>query len=151
MLAAALRQVIGLITGLLMCFVGPVSSGGPVFCLPQALLFMLRQRKVSKRKASQRPCPFGVPCATRVARGQAQTRYAQTSARPDPCAAALLSTAKWRGERVLVRCAHIARACAPSLPRHCRSRAKPRAIGYDCHVPQSGPTNPYCNAPIQNP
>jgi len=49
-LAAALRQVIGLITGLLMCFVGPVSSGGPVFCLPQALLFMLRQRKGEQKK-----------------------------------------------------------------------------------------------------
>ena len=78
---------------------------GPYFSL-------LRQRKVSKRKASQRPCPCGVPCATRAARGRAQTRYAQTSARPDPAAAALLSTAYGLGSpRVLVRCAHIAHAC----------------------------------------
>ncbi len=70
------------------------------------------KEKISKRKASQRPCPCGVPCATRAARGWAQTRYAQTSARPDPCAAALLSTAYGSGRpRVLVRCAHIAHAC----------------------------------------
>ena len=55
------------------------------------------KEKISKRKASQRPCPFGVPCATRAARGRAQTRYAQTSARPDPAAAALLSTANGSG------------------------------------------------------
>jgi hypothetical protein len=70
------------------------------------------KEKISKRKASQRPCPCGVPCATRAARGRAQTRYAQTSARPDPCATALLSTAYGLGRpRVLVRCAHIAHAC----------------------------------------
>ena len=69
------------------------------------------KEKISKRKASQRPCPCGVPCATRAARGRAQTRYAQTSARPDPCATALLSTAYGLGgPRVLVRCAHLAHA-----------------------------------------
>ena len=69
--------------------------------------------KVTKEKASQRPCPCGVPCATRIARGRAQTRYAQTSARPGPVAAALLSTANGLGSpRVLVRCAHIAHACS---------------------------------------
>jgi hypothetical protein len=70
------------------------------------------KEKVSKRKASQRPCPCGVPCATRAARGRAQTRFAQTSARPYPVAAALLSTANGSGgPRVLVRCAHLAHAC----------------------------------------
>ena len=59
---------------------------------------LLRQRKVSKRKASRRPWPCGLPCATRAARGQAQTRFAQTCARPDPSAAALLSTAEWQLE-----------------------------------------------------
>ena len=69
------------------------------------------KEKISKRKASQRPCPCGVPCATRVARGRAQTRYAQTSARPDPVAAALLSMAYGGGgPRVLVRFAHLAHA-----------------------------------------
>ena len=69
------------------------------------------KEKISKRKASQRPCPCGVPCATRIARGRAQTRFAQTSARPDPVAAALLSTAYGGGgPRVLVRCAHLAHA-----------------------------------------
>ena len=72
---------------------------------------MLRQKKVTKEKASQRPCPCGLPCATRAARGRAQTRCAQTSARPDPVAAALLSTATWRGGRVCSFAgAHIAHA-----------------------------------------
>ena len=68
-----------------------------LFACRRPYFSLLRQRKVSKRKASQRPCPFGVPCATRIARGRAQTRCAQTSARPHPVAAALLSTAygKW--------------------------------------------------------
>ncbi len=65
-------------------------------CRPSYFL-LLRQKKVSKEKASQRPWPCGLPCATRVARGRAQTRYAQTSARPDPRAAALLSTANGPG------------------------------------------------------
>ena len=74
--------------------------------------FCFAKRKLTKEKASQRPCPFGVPCATRAARGRAQTRFAQTSARPDLVADALLSTAYGLGSpRVLVRCAHIAHAC----------------------------------------
>jgi len=41
--------------------------------------------------------------------GSGETRYAQTSARPDPAAAALLSTAYGLGSpRVLVRFAHLA-------------------------------------------
>ena len=118
------------------------------------------KEKISKRKASQRPCPFGVPCATRAARGRAQTRYAQTSARPDPYAAALLSTASWQGARVLVRFAHIAHARAPSLPRHCRSRSLanpqassliPQSIYFDCHVHQSGRTNLHRHLSHQRP
>ena len=41
--------------------------------------FCFAKRKLTKEKASQRPCPFGVPCATRAARGRAQTRFAQTA------------------------------------------------------------------------
>ena len=37
------------------------------------------KEKISKRKASQRPWPCGLPCATRGARGRAQTRFAQTA------------------------------------------------------------------------
>ena len=88
---------------------------------------LLRQRKVSKRKASQRPWPYGLPCATRVARGRAQTRYAQTSARPDPVAAALLSTAYG------LRSPNT--ACARSLRLHCtRLLARcARQRGCSCH------------------
>ncbi len=98
-------------------FLRRVSACRPRFRIPfsacwPSYFLLLCQKKVTKEKASQRPCPFGVPCATRTARGRAQTRYAQTSARPDPCAAALLSTAYGSGgPRVLVRCAHIAHAC----------------------------------------
>ena len=70
------------------------------------------KEKISKRKSSQKPWPYGLPCATRAARGRAQTRYAQTSARPNPVAAALLSTAYGLGSpHVLVRCAHLAHPC----------------------------------------
>ena len=137
-------------------------------CWPSYFL-LLRQKKVTKEKASQRPCPFGVPCATRAARGRAQTRFAQTSARPNPVAAALLSTANG------IRSPNT--ACARSLRSHCtrllaryarcsgsprfrhnkqkrnrthrRSRAKHQSIDYDRIVPQSGPTNPPRSAPIQ--
>ena len=127
------------------------------------------KEKISKRKASQRPCPCGVPCATRVARGRAQTRFAQTSARPDPVAAALLSTAYGPGSpntacarslrspctRLLARCAHCRgisrfRHNKQNHNRtHSRGRAKPPSINYDRIVRQSGPTNPPCNATIQ--
>jgi len=97
------------------------------------------KEKISKRKASQGPCPCGEPCATRATRGRAQTRYAQTSARPDPVAAALLSTAYGLGSpRVLVRCARG------------RIRAKHLPLDYDCHVPQCRPADPQRNAPNQH-
>jgi len=122
---------------------------------------LLRQRKVSKRKASQRPWPCGLPCATRVARGRAQTHYAQTSARPDPRTAALLSTAN--GPRSPnTACARSLRSpCIRFLARCARrrgsfrdrsrksSRAKPQSIDYDRTIHQSGPTNPPHSAPIQ--
>ena len=116
---------------------------------------LLRQRKVSKRKASQRPCPCGVPCATRVARGRAQTRYAQTSARPDPAAAALLSTAYGLGSpRVLVRCAHLAHACSHAA-RGARAAAaaapKSMRVDHDCDVHPSWLTNPHRSLSHQHP
>jgi hypothetical protein len=100
---------------------------------------LLRQRKVSKRKASQRPCPYGVPCATRAARGRAQTRFAQTSARPDPRPAALLSTANGLASPKT--------ACALSLrspcTRLCALLAQPRKA--TSHKPQA--TSPKPQAP----
>ena len=123
------------------------------------------KEKISKRKASQRPWPCGLPCATRAVRGRAQTRYAQTSARPNPVAAALLSTANGkRGPRVLVRCAHLAHACwraAGAAPQSPMPYAlcpmpyalcpMPQTIYYNRFVHQPGRTNPHRNATIQNP
>ena len=40
--------------------------------------------------------------------------------------------------------------CTRRFARGWRSRPKPQSIYYDYHVPQSGPTNPYGNAPIHN-
>ncbi len=88
-------------------------------CRPSYFL-LLRQKKVTKEKASQRPCPCGVPCATRAARGRAQTRFAQTSARPDPHAAALLSTAYGPGVPNT--------ACARSLRSPCTRRTRRDAL-----------------------
>ena len=87
--------------------------------LPAAGLTFLcfAKEKVSKRKASQVPWPYRLPCATRIARGRAQTRYAQTSARPEPCAAALLSAANGLASPNI--------ACACSLRSPC---TRPRTI-----------------------
>ena len=82
---------------------------------------MLRQKKVSKEKASQRPCPYGVPCATHAVRGRAQTRCAQTSARPDPASAALLSTANGLGSLNTASARSLRSPCTPVL-------------GLDCHL-----------------
>ena len=98
------------------------------------------KEKISKRKASQRPCPCGLPCATRAARGRAQTRYAQTSARPDPVAAALLSTANGLGgPRVLVRCAHLAHAFWRAA-RAAAAAAAAAPAGARCPARASAPT-----------
>ena len=98
------------------------------------------KEKISKRKASQRPCPCGLPCATRAARGRAQTRYAQTSARPDPVAAALLSTAHGPGSpRVLVRCAHLAHA-SWRASRAGAAAAAAAPAGARCPARASAPT-----------
>ena len=102
-----------------------VSASRPSYFL------LLRQKKVTKEKASQRPSPCGVPCATRGARGRTQTRYAQTSARPDPRTAALLSTADGLGAPNT--------ACARSLRSPCtgctrvdarRARALKRSLAF---------------------
>ena len=116
-------------------------------CWPSYFL-LLRQKKVTKEKASQRPSPCGVPCATRGARGRAQTRYAQTSARPDPRAAALLSTADGLGAPNT--------ACARwrlrlGTPHRRRIRTKHRAIDYNRIVSQSWPTNPHRNLTHRHP
>jgi len=58
---------------------------------------LLRQKKVSKEKATRSlgPCAsLRATCAARIKRGLAQTRYAQTVASPDPLASALLSPAR---------------------------------------------------------
>ena len=54
---------------------------------------LLRQKKVSKEKASRSPGRSAVPCAARVERGRAELAFGSNNARPDPLAAALLSPA----------------------------------------------------------
>ena len=122
------------------------------------------KEKVSKRKASPRPCPCGVPCATRIARGRAQARCAQTSARPDPYAAALLSTAKWPSKPEHRVCLFASLTLhTPAHHRcHCHRRSRslanpqassliPQSIYYDCHVHQSGRTNLHRHLSHQRP
>ena len=137
-------------------------------CRPSYFL-LLRQKKVTKEKASQRPWPYGLPCATRGARGRAQTRYAQTapaliraplrcSARPmaaggpnTACARSLRSPCT----RLLARCARCrgSRRFRHNKQKHSRthhrSHTNHQSINYDRIVPQSGPTNPPRSAPIQ--
>ena len=111
---------------------------------------LLRQRKVSKRMASQRPWPCGLPCATRAARGRAQTRYAQTSARPDPVAAALLSTACWpTGSVCSFAGAHIARACARAAYAAAVPSPKPQAPSSKLQAPSSKLQAPHFSPPLQ--
>ena len=131
------------------------------------------KEKISKRKASQRPWPFGLPCATRGARGRAQTRYAQTSARPDPRTAALLSTANGQGSPNTACARSLRSPCTRFLARFARCRGSPRfrhdkqnhnhthsrnrsranhqSIDYDRIVSQSRPANPHRNLPHQHP
>ena len=54
---------------------------------------LLRQKKVSKEKASRSPGRCAVPCAARAERGRAELACGSDNARPDPLAAALLSPA----------------------------------------------------------
>ena len=66
-------------------------------------LFLLRQNKVSQKKATRSlgPCAsLRAPCGARFKRGHAQTRCAQTSACPDPLEAPLLSPARTGGDRI---------------------------------------------------
>ncbi len=58
---------------------------------------LLRQKKGTKEKASRRQGRCAVPCAARCQRGRAQTRFAQTGARPDPLSPALLSPVSTAG------------------------------------------------------
>ena len=101
------------------------------------------KEKISKRKASQRPCPCGLPCATRAARGRAQTRYAQTSARPDPVAAALLSTANGRGGRVCSFAALTLHTLFGALRARARARAQPQPRPLVLAVPLAHPRQPF--------
>ena len=58
---------------------------------------LLRQKKVTKEKASRSQSRCAVPCAARTGRGRAKLALrAQTDARPDPPAAPLLSSAPRR-------------------------------------------------------
>ncbi|MET3493088.1 hypothetical protein ABIC90_000121 [Variovorax boronicumulans] len=69
-------------------FRGRVSARRPTYFL------LLRQKNVSKEKATLLSATpslrYGATCGARVSRGLAQTRCAQTRARPDPRNAALL-------------------------------------------------------------
>ena len=125
-------------------------------CWPSYFL-LLRQKKVTKEKASQRPSPCGVPCSTRGARGRAQTRYAQTSARPDPRTAALLSTADGLGAPNTACARSLRSPCTggtrvdAQTPHRRRIRTKHRAIDYNRIVSQSWPTNPHRNLTHRHP
>ena len=58
---------------------------------------LLRQKKVSKEKATRSLGPYAslrATCGARLRRGLAQTRFAQTSAIPDPPTSALLGPAR---------------------------------------------------------
>src|SRR5215216_2724699 len=58
---------------------------------------LLRQRKVSKRKATRSLGPYAslrATCGARLRRGLARTRFAQTIAIPDPPTSALLGPAR---------------------------------------------------------
>ncbi len=146
-------------------FLRRVSAWWPSYFL------LLRQKKVTKEKASQRPRPYGLPCATRGARGRAQTRFAQTSARPDPRATALLSTANGGGDSACsfaaltlhtlqpagraTRTGAKAPASACALARRTAAisapSTKPQPINYNRIIPQSRRTNPPRNLPHQHP
>ena len=69
-----------------------------------ALTFFASPKKVSQERRAA-VSALRVPCAARSGRGRVQTRFAQTSTRPDPPAAALLSPARtaWRPFRALLR------------------------------------------------
>ncbi len=67
---------------------------------------LLRQRNLRKRKATRSlgPCAsLRAPCGARFKRGHAQTRCAQTSARPDPLEAPLLGADRRGGVWIRIR------------------------------------------------
>ena len=68
------------------------SGGKPGFGPAAELLFLLRQKKVTKKKASHVPCRFAVPCATRSVRDTCKLASLKQCKCLDPNAAPLLST-----------------------------------------------------------
>ena len=78
---------------------------GPYFSL-------LRQRKGEQKKGEPKAVPLRGALRYSRRAGSGANSLRSNSARPDPVAAALLSTAYGSGgPRVLVRCAHLAHAC----------------------------------------
>ncbi len=74
------------------CF-SPAAWFGRVSARRPTHFLLLRQKKVSKEKASRSPGRCAVPCAARSERGRAELAFGSDNARPDPFAPALLSPA----------------------------------------------------------
>ncbi|KAF1022681.1 MAG: hypothetical protein GAK30_01054 [Paracidovorax wautersii] len=94
-------------------------------CAPgSAPTFLASPRKVGKRRRPNwRAWLRQVPCAARWGRGHAQTRFAQTSACPDPSPPALLSPPDGtQGDVTSLRSSRISffAFLFPSLPSACR-------------------------------
>ena len=82
----------GLRAPLVLCLV--LLAGG---CPAASNFLLLRQKKVTKEKATRSLGPYAslrATCGARLRRGLAQTRFAQTSAIPDPPTSALLGPAR---------------------------------------------------------
>ena len=72
-------------------------SSGARGCPAASNFLLLRQKKVTKEKATRSLGPYAslrATCGARLRRGLAQTRFAQTSAIPDPPTSALLGPAR---------------------------------------------------------
>ena len=79
---------------------------GPGVARQRLTLLLLRQKKVSKEKATRSLGPYAslrAPCGARAKRGLARTRCAQTIASPFPLDAPLLSPARTGGGRIRIR------------------------------------------------
>ena len=68
------------------------SGGKPGFGPAAELLFLLRQKKVTKKKASHVRAAYAVPCATRSVRDTCKLASLKQCKCLDPNAAPLLST-----------------------------------------------------------
>ena len=77
------------------CF-SPLAWFGRVSARRPTHFLLLRQKKVSKEKASRSPGRCAVPCAARSERGRAELAFGSNNAHPDPLAPALLSPATRR-------------------------------------------------------